>query len=110
MSNSETETPNKSLTRSPAPELQIAITPFDMRQARFDSAMRGFDKEAVTAYLEMASEGFEQALRENERLRQEIGRMESALAQYRELESGIKNTMLTAQKVADDMRENAVQE
>jgi len=110
MFNTEAETPNKALTRSPAPELQVAITPLDMRQARFDSAMRGFDKTAVSAYLETASEGFEQALRENERLRQEIGRVGSALAQYRELESGIKNTMLTAQKVADDLRENAVQE
>jgi len=110
MFETDTVTQTTGLTRPPAPELQVPITPLDMRQARFKTTLRGFDKAAVTAYLEHASEGFEQALRENERLRQEITRLEASLSQFRELEGGIKNTLLTAQKVADDMRENAVQE
>jgi cell division initiation protein len=110
MFETDKQTPSIGLTRSPSPEPQMSITPVDMRQAQFSTTLRGFDKAAVTTYLESASEGFEQALRENERLRQEIGRMGAALSQFRELEGGIKNTLLTAQKVADDMRENALQE
>jgi len=110
MFKTDEETTTIGLTRSPSPELQVSITPLDMRQAHFSTTLRGFDKAAVTAYLESASEGFEQALRENERLRQEIARMEGALSQFRELEGGIKNTLVTAHKVADDVRENAMQE
>jgi cell division initiation protein len=81
-----------------------------MRQARFGSAMRGFDKVEVTAFLEEASGDYENALRENERLRHQIAALEAALIHFRELEGSLKSTLITAQKVADDMRENAHQE
>jgi cell division initiation protein len=88
----------------------LSVSPIDMRQAKFATAMRGFDRAEVTALLLEASEGYEQALRDNDRLRQEIARLEAALNQHRELESSLKTTLMSAQKVADDMRENAAQE
>ena len=81
-----------------------------MRQARFTTAIRGFDKTDVTTFLQEAAEGFDHALRENERLRMEIVRLEASLQQFRELEGSLRTTLMTAQKVADDMRENAQQE
>ena len=91
-------------------EHHISITPLEMRQARFTTAIRGFDKTAVTTFLQEAAEGFDHALRENERLRMEIVRLEASLQQFRELEGSLRTTLMTAQKVADDMRENAQQE
>jgi cell division initiation protein len=85
----------------------ISITPLDMRQARFTTAIRGFDKTDVTTFLQEAAEGFDHALRDNERLRMEIVRLDASLQQFRELEGSLKTTLMTAQKVADDMRENA---
>src|SRR5437762_10851813 len=96
--------------RITSPERHINITPLDMRQARFTTALRGFDKADVTTFLHEAAEGFDHAMRENERLRMEIVRLEASLQQFRELEGTLKTTLLTAQKVADDMRENARQE
>ncbi len=96
--------------RITSPERHISITPLDMRQARFTTGMRGFDKADVTAFLQEAAEGFDQALRENERLRMEIVRLEASLNQFRELEGSLKTTLMSAQKIADDMRENAQQE
>ena len=84
--------------------------PLDMRQARFSTALRGFDKDDVTSFLQEAAEGFDLALRENERLRMEIVRLEASLNQFRELEGSLKTTLMSAQKIADDMRENAMQE
>jgi cell division initiation protein len=95
--------------RLPA-ELTLAVMPLDVRQAKFDTAMRGYDREAVTTFLEQAAECFEQALRENDRLRQEVVRLEGALSQYHQLEGSLKNTLMSAQKLADDMKENATQE
>ena len=96
--------------RLASPEHHINITPLDMRQARFTTAIRGFDKTDVTTFLQEAAEGFDHALRENERLRMEIVRLEASLQQFRELEGSLRTTLMTAQKVADDMRENAQQE
>ena len=94
--------------RLPAPDL--AVMPLDVRQAKFPTAIRGYDREEVAAFLEQTSEAFEIALRDNDRLRQEIARLEGALAQFRDLEGSLKNTLMSAQKLADDMRENAAQE
>ena len=85
----------------------LAVTPIDMRQARFGAAMRGFDKTEVTAFLEEAASGFETALRENERLRQQITELQATIARFQEVEGSLKTTLMSAQKVADDMRENA---
>src|SRR5438552_6829660 len=96
--------------RITSPERHITITPLDMRQARFSTALRGFDKDDVTTFLQEAAEGFDHAMRENERLRMEIVRQEASLNQFRELEGSLKTTLMSAQKIADDMRENAILE
>ena len=88
----------------------LVVMPLDVRQAKFPTSMRGYDREEVATFLEQAAESFETALRDNDRLRQEIARLEGALAQFRDLEGSLKNTLMSAQKLADDMRENAAQE
>ena len=96
--------------RLPSPERHLTVSPLDMRQPRFGTAMRGFDRTEVTAFLEEASTDYENALRENERLRGEIVRLEASLNQFRELEGSLKATLMSAQKVGDDMRLNATNE
>ena len=96
--------------RLPPPERNMTVMPLDVRQAKFPTAMRGYDREEVTSFLEQAAEGFEMALRDNDRLRQEIARLEGALSQFRDLEGSLKNTLMSAQRLADDMKENAAQE
>ena len=96
--------------RLPSPERHLTVSPLDMRQPRFGTALRGFDKNEVTAFLEEASTDYENALRENERLRGEIIRLEASLNQFRELEGSLKATLMSAQKVGDDMRDTAQNE
>jgi cell division initiation protein len=96
--------------RLPLPERNLAVSPLDLRQAKFNSTMRGFDRTEVTAFLLEAADGYDQALRENERLRHDVTRLEASIASYRELESSLKSTLMTAQKLTDDMREHANQE
>jgi cell division initiation protein len=96
--------------RLPGAERHASITPLDMRQAKFGAAMRGYDKAEVTAFLEQAAADYEHALRENDRLKQQIATLDAAMAQYRDLEGSLKTTLVSAQKVADDMRQNAQQE
>jgi cell division initiation protein len=93
--------------RLPSPDRHPSVTPLDLRQAKFNSAMRGFDRAEVSAFLLEAADGYEQALRDNDRLRQDVARLESSLAHYRDLESSIKNTLVTATQTAESVRESA---
>ena len=102
--------PETDMRRLPAADRKVTVSPLDVRQAKFGTAMRGFDRHEVSSFLLEAADGYDQALRENERLRQDVVRLESCLSQYRELENSLKSTLMSAQKVADDMRENATQE
>ena len=88
----------------------MKVTPLDLRQQRFQTVMRGYDRGEVTAFLNEASEDYENAVRENERLRQELAKSEAVLNEHRSQEKNLRNTLLTAQKLADEIKENAQQE
>lgn len=92
------------------PERVMRIAPLDLRQQRFKKAMRGFDPTEVVAFLTEAADDYEHALREIDRLRQDLARMEVLLTEHREREANLRNTLLTAQRLADDMKEAAQQE
>ena len=91
-------------------ERNLGVSPIDMRQRTFAAAMRGYDRQEVTSFLSEAAADYEGVLRENDRLRQDIVRLKTSLAQFRELEGSLKSMLISAQKIADDMKENAVQE
>ena len=86
------------------------VSPLDLRQQRFRSAFRGFDKVEVASFLVAAADDYEHALRETDRLRQDLSRMEAALNEHREHEKNLKATLMTAQRLADDIKAQADQE
>ncbi len=96
--------------RLPSPDRTPSVTPLDVRQAKFATSMRGFDKAEVSAFLLEAADGYEQAMRDNERLRHELARLDASLSQYRELEGTLKSALVGAQKLADDVRAGATQD
>ena len=107
MLNNEDLTSSVETRRLPSPDRHSAPTPLDVRQAKFSTSMRGYERAEVNAFLLEAADGYEQAMRENERLRHEVARLEASLTQYRELEGALKGALMSAQKVSDDMKETA---
>ena len=96
---------------TPVPgERVMKIAPLDVRQQRFRHVFRGYDRTEVVAFLTEAADDYEYALRENDRLRQELSRMEALLGEHREREANLRNTLLTAQRVVDDLKQNAQNE
>jgi cell division initiation protein len=92
---------------SPPPERVMRIAPLDLRQPRFRTALRGFDRTEVVAFLTEAAADYEQALRELDRLRQDLVRTEGLLNEHREREANLRNTLMTAQRLADEIKEAA---
>jgi cell division initiation protein len=92
------------------PERVMRVAPMDLRQQRFRKVMRGYDITEVVAFLTEAADDYEHALREIDRLRLDLTRMESLLAEHRERESNLRNTLLTAQRLADEIKDAAQNE
>jgi len=89
----------------------MGITPLDIRQKQFTLKMfRGLDPGEVDAFLEDVTESLETALKENEVLRENIASLESEVASYKESERSLKNTLMAAQKMAEDMKKTADRE
>ena len=88
----------------------MRIAPLDLRQQRFKKSVRGFDQAEVAAFLTEAAADYEHALREMDRLRQDLVRTESLLADHRIREQNLRNTLETAQRLADGMKEAAQNE
>ena len=86
------------------------VSPLDLRQQRFRKSFRGFDPVEVASFLAAVADDYEQALRETDRLRQDVIRMEAALTGHREHEQNLQSTMLLAQKMSDDIKSTAENE
>jgi cell division initiation protein len=88
----------------------MRIAPLDLRRPRFKKVMRGFDQTEVVAFLTEAADDYEHALREVDRLRQDLVKTEALLTDHREREHNLRNTLETAQRLADDMKHAAQNE
>ena len=91
-------------------ERVMRIAPLDLRQQRFKKALNGFDRTEVVAFLTEAADDYEHALREIDRLRQDLARSEALLREHREREATLRNTLLTAQRLSDQVKESAQNE
>ena len=95
---------------STPPERLMRVAPLDLRQQKFRSVFRGLDRTEVVAFLTEAADDYEHALREIDRLRQDLQRMEGILGEHRDREANLRNTLLTAQRLADEIKEAAQNE
>ena len=86
------------------------VSPLDLRQQRFRTAFRGFDQVEVASFLAAVADDYEEALRETDRLRQEVARLEGIIAEHRENEQNLRATLMTAQKLAEDIKSQAEHE
>jgi cell division initiation protein len=102
--------PSAGDSSTPPTERLMRVAPLDMRQPRFKTVLRGFDKTEVVAFLTEAADDYEHALREIDRLRHDLNRVESLLGEHRDRESNLRNTLLTAQRLADEIRDAAQNE
>jgi cell division initiation protein len=86
------------------------VSPLDLRQQRFRTRFRGYDTVEVVSLLTAVADDYEQALKETDRLRQELMQSVALLQEHRDREQNLKNTLMTAQKIADDIKATAQQE
>ena len=80
------------------------ITPLDIKQRQFRLKFRGFDIREVDSFLEEVTASIEDMVRENAALREDKASLESQLVTYKDAEKALRDTLLAAQKMAEDMK------
>ena len=83
------------------------VSPLELRQQKFSTAFRGFDPVEVGAFLTAVADDYENAVREADRLRQELARMEGQLKGHIEQEKSLQSALIMAQKMADTIKAGA---
>jgi cell division initiation protein len=79
----------------------------DIQRQSFGQRLRGFNPEEVRAYLAIVAEEVAALQGERDRLDQEVQNLKGLLDEHRQREVILKNTLLTAQRVSEEIKENA---
>jgi cell division initiation protein len=79
----------------------------DIQRQTFGQRLRGHDPDEVRTYLNIVAEEVAALQMERDRLAQEVQHLQSLLDEHRQRETILKNTLLTAQRVSEEIRENA---
>jgi cell division initiation protein len=85
----------------------VKISPMDIQRQTFARRLRGVDPEEVRAYLNIVAEEVAALQMERDRLDQELQSLRSLLDEHRQRETILKNTLLTAQRLSEEIRETA---
>ncbi|MBN2536764.1 DivIVA domain-containing protein [candidate division WOR-3 bacterium] len=88
----------------------MPLTPLDIRQKTFAGQLRGVNAREVTAFLELVAKEMEQLRKERGLLAEKVDEIQARVEQYQRTEDLLRDTMLTAQRTADECRANAEQE
>ena len=83
------------------------VSPLDLRQQKFKTVFRGLDPVEVASFLAAVADDYEQALREADRLRQDVVRLEIVVRGHQEQEKSLQNTLVTAQRMSEDIKAGA---
>jgi cell division initiation protein len=88
----------------------LRITPLDIRKHVFPRSFGGYAREEVDAFLGMISDDYEGLLRESESLREQVIRLETHVEDLSSNEAILQETLTTAQRLSDDLKNTAVKE
>jgi cell division initiation protein len=88
----------------------MRITPLDIQQKQFPYKFRGFDDEEVYAFLELIREEMEDLLRENASLKENVIRFENQIKEHKDMETTLRETLVTAQQMVEEYKSNARKE
>lgn len=88
----------------------MSITPIDIQQHQFKTRPFGYEKSGVDHFLELLAEEIERLNRQSQETREDLARTRASLEEMRSREVILRETLLTTQKVTDDLKANARKE
>lgn len=88
----------------------MKLTPIDIAHKSFQKKMMGLATEEVYEFLQDIAQAMESLIHERNSLKESLREKDLMLAEYRERDQVLKNTIATATQMADRMRADAERE
>lgn len=83
------------------------ITAMDVENQEFSRKMRGYEPEEVRLYLKSVGAEVERLNLENSELHEKMGKLSKENEEHRKREQTLQQTLITAQKMAEDLDRKA---
>ena len=88
----------------------MSLTPVELRHISLGRALLGYSRSAVDKLLDDVVESFENVWRERADLADKIEHLEEDLVRHRELETLLRKTLVSAERAAQELKEQAKRE
>jgi cell division initiation protein len=88
----------------------VSLTPVEIRHVQLPRRAFGYGRAAVDRLLEEVQRSFEDVWRDRADLRDEVDRLEGEVARYREVDVLLRNSLVAAERAADELRAQAGKE
>ena len=88
----------------------MRISSIEIAHQKFQTKLKGYDREEVRNFLASIAEQVEEMSRQNDLYKQEIDGMKEQLNDYEERDRILKNTLVTAQKTTETLIATAKKE
>src|SRR5919199_845757 len=85
----------------------MALTPVEVRHIRLGRGLFGYRRSGVEEALEDVAMSFEDVWRERADLADKVEQLEDDLVRYKELESLLRTTLVSAERASAEMKEQA---
>jgi cell division initiation protein len=88
----------------------MALTPVEIRHVRLGRGLIGYRRGATDELLDEVAESFEDVWRDRADLAERVEQLEADLVRYRELETLLRTTLVSAERAAGELKEQAKRE
>ena len=88
----------------------MELSPLEITQREFGRKWRGLDPEEVHTFLDQISEEMTRLLQQTSEQAAQIQRLEAQVKSHQEREDSLRNTLVTAQKMTEEIKANAKRE
>ncbi|HSB37458.1 MAG TPA: DivIVA domain-containing protein [Gaiellaceae bacterium] len=88
----------------------MTITPVELHHLELRRGLRGYRREPVDQLLQEIATSFEEVWRERADFADRIEQLESELARHRDLEKLLRTTLVTAERSAHELKDQARRE
>ncbi|HXM19366.1 MAG TPA: DivIVA domain-containing protein [Candidatus Tumulicola sp.] len=88
----------------------MKITPVDIQHKQFKKSLQGYAREEVDAYLDDVIESLEHEIEERTKLEASVAELKEKLAHFIAMDESLRNTLVLAQRTADEVKASAHKE
>ena len=88
----------------------MALTPVEIRHVKLGKGFWGYSRSATDELLDEIVVSFEEVWRERADLEDKLERLESDISRYRDLETLLRKTLVSAERSAQELKEQARRE